>query len=146
VQIALNIAVVAVIMVMTGSKLAFPPILVPPFVTALMGAYGLAFIVGSLALLFKQVQQWQSILQFGLLLLLAAPTETWTGGLRYVDWLMPITPGAGLLRDVMARGLELDDMRMAIASLNGAFYFTIGIFIFRWAERLTKRQGKLGGY
>jgi ABC-2 type transport system permease protein len=146
IQLTLNLLIVVVIIVSTQSKLAFPPILVPPFVTALLGAYGLAFIVGSLALIFKQVQQILSILQFGLLLLLAAPTETWTGGLKYVGWLLPIAPGAGLLRDVMARGLELDDMRMAIASLNGAFYFTLGILLFRWAERLVKRQGKLGGY
>jgi ABC-2 type transport system permease protein len=146
IQITLNLLIVLVIMVLTQSKLAFPPILVPPFVTALLGAYGIAFIMGSLALVFKQVQQLLSILQFGLLLLLAAPTETWTGALRYIGWLMPIAPGAGLLRDVMARGLPLDDMRMAVASLNGAFYFTLGILLFRWAERLTKRQGKLGGY
>jgi ABC-2 type transport system permease protein len=146
IQITLNLLIISVIMVLTQSQLAFPPILVPPFVTALLGAYGIAFIMGSLALVFKQVQQLLSILQFGLLLLLAAPTETWTGALKYMGWLMPIAPGAGLLRDVMARGLPLDDMRMAVASLNGAFYFTLGILLFRWAERLTKRQGKLGGY
>jgi ABC-2 type transport system permease protein len=146
IQLTLNIIIVVAIMWVTGSKLAFPPILVPPFVTALLGAYGLAFAVGSLTLVFKQVQQLLSILQFGLLLLLAAPTETWTGGLRIVGWLLPIAPAAGLLRDVMARGLPLDDMRMAIASVNGIFYFALGILLFRWAERLTKRQGKLGGY
>jgi ABC-2 type transport system permease protein len=146
IQLSMNLLIVAVIMLLTHSDLAFPPILVPPFVTALLGAYGIAFILGSLALIFKQVQQILSILQFGLLFLLAAPIENWTGALKYLGWLLPIAPGAGLLRDLMARGLPLDDMRMAIASLNGAFYFTLGILLFRWAERLTKKQGKLGGY
>jgi ABC-2 type transport system permease protein len=146
IQLTINIIIIVVIMLITGSKLAFPPILVPPFITALLGAYGLAFAMGSLTLVFKQARQLLSILQFGLLLLLAAPTETWTGGMKLVGWLMPIAPAAGLLRDVMARRLPLDDMRMAIASVNGIFYFMLGIFLFRWAERLTKRQGKLGGY
>ncbi|MCY7285568.1 MAG: ABC transporter permease [Cyanobacteria bacterium CAN_BIN43] len=146
IQLTLNVVIVVAIILITGSKLEFPLILVPPFITALLGAYGLAFTVGSLTLVFKQVRQVQSVLQFGLLLLLAAPTETWTGSLRLVGWLMPIAPGAGLLRDVMARGLELDAMRMAIASVNGLFYFTMGVLLFGWAERLTKRQGRLGGY
>jgi ABC-2 type transport system permease protein len=146
IQLTINVVIVVAIMLITGSQLAFPPILVPPFVTALLGAYGLAFTIGSLTLVFKQVQQISSVLQFGLLLLLAAPTETWTGGLRIAGWLLPIAPAAGLLRDVMARGLPLNDMRMAIASVNGIFYFALGILLFRWAERLTKRQGKLGGY
>jgi ABC-2 type transport system permease protein len=146
IQLTLNLVIVVSIILITGSKLAFPPTLVPPFITALLGAYGLAFTVGSLTLVFKQVRQILSILQFGLLLFLAAPTETWTGSMQLVGWLLPIAPAAGLLRDVMARGLPLSDMRMAIAAVNGIFYLTLGLLLFRWAERLTKRQGKLGGY
>ncbi|MCU0570576.1 MAG: ABC transporter permease [Oculatellaceae cyanobacterium Prado106] len=146
IQLMTNLVILIIIIVITRTQLAFPPTLVIPLICVLMGAYGLAFTVGSLALIFKQVQQLLSILQFGLLLLLAAPTESWTGQLRWLGWVLPMTPGAGLLRDLMARGLPLNPERVAIALTNGIFYLGLGMLLFRWAEKITKRQGKLGGY
>jgi ABC-2 type transport system permease protein len=78
--------------------------------------------------------------------LFTAPVETWTGTAQLVGYLLPMTPGVGLLRDVMARGNELNGMTLAIAFLNGAFYLGAGLLLFRLAERETKRRGKLGGY
>ncbi|GAB4368424.1 MAG: hypothetical protein Kow00121_07500 [Elainellaceae cyanobacterium] len=146
INLVLNISILLLIMVLTGSNLTFPPTLIPPLLTVLMGAYGISFVMGSLALLLKQVQQLLSVFQFGLLFLFTAPVESWTGTARILGWCLPMTPGAGLLRDVMARGGELDGMTLAIAVLNGGFYLAIGLFLFRLAERETKRRGKLSGY
>lgn len=145
-QLILNLSVLLIIIVLTRSQLSFPPSLLLPLLTVLLGAYGLAFTMGSLSLLLKQVQQLFGIFQFALLFPLTAPTETWTGSLRLVGLLLPMMPGAGLLRDLMARGQILDPIQFAIALCNGAAYFTLGLFLFRWAERETKRQGRLGGY
>jgi ABC-2 type transport system permease protein len=111
-----------------------------------MGAYGISFAMGSLALLLKQVQQLLSIFQFALLFLFTAPVETWTGTAKILGWFIPMTPGAGLLRDVMARGVSLDIQSLIIAWLNGIFYLGLGLVLFRFAEKETKRGGKLGGY
>jgi ABC-2 type transport system permease protein len=77
---------------------------------------------------------------------MATPTETWTGSLQIVRWLLPMTAGAGLLRDLMARGEALNLTQLSLALLNGVVYFTVGLFIFRFAERQAKRRGMLGGY
>jgi ABC-2 type transport system permease protein len=146
IQITLNISILLIIIAITGSQLSFPPTLVFPFITVLLGAYGLAFAMGSLALLLKRVQQLLGIFQFALLFLLSVPTETWVGSGRILALLLPMTPGAGLLRDLMARGLELNWGQWAIALTNGIFYFSLGLFLFRQAERETKRRGRLGGY
>ncbi|MBD1853227.1 ABC transporter permease [Leptolyngbya sp. FACHB-711] len=145
-NLGINLTILLLIIVITGSKLAFPLTLIPPLLAVLMGAYGLAFSIGSLALLLKQVQQLLSVFQFALLFLFTTPVETWTGSLRFVGWLLPMAPGAGLLRSVMARGEGLNWASLTIALLNGALYLTIGLTLFRWSERETKRRGKLGGY
>ena len=59
------------IMLLTGSRLDFPPALIFPLFAVLIGANGLAFTIGALALLFKQVNQLQVIFQFGLLFFFA---------------------------------------------------------------------------
>ena len=145
-QLVLNLSILLLIMVLTGSHLDFPPTLLLPLVTVLMGAYGIAFTIGSLALLLKRVQQLLGIFQFALLFLLATPIETWVGPPRFLAQLLPMSPGAGLLRDLMARGESLDLTRLAFAFFNGAVYFSLGLLIFRLAEREAKRRGVLSGY
>jgi ABC-2 type transport system permease protein len=146
IQITLNISILLIIMTITGSQLSFPPSLVLPFITVLLGAYGLAFAMGALALLLKRVQQLLGIFQFALLFLLSVPTETWSGTGKVLALVLPMTAGAGLLRNLMARGMDLDWGQWAIALANGIIYFSLGLLLFRQAERETKRRGRLGGY
>lgn len=145
-QLTLILSILLIIIALTGSRLSFPPILILPLATVLLSAYGLAFAMGSLALLLKRVQQLLGIFQFALLFLLTVPTETWSGSIQILGLLLPMAPGAGLLRDLMARGAGLDLLRFTLALLNGLIYFSLGLFLFRWAEREAKRGGKLGGY
>ncbi len=142
----LTLIVLLIIMAITGSRIAFPLTLLLPLTTLLLGAYGLAFFIGSLALVLKNVQQLLSLFQFFLFFLLAAPTEDWTGPARLIINMMPILPSTGLLRDLMAREQPLDWRGWAIALVNGLVYFTVGTLLFRWAEGKAKRQGSLGSY
>lgn len=138
--------VLAIIIAITGSQLAFPPILLLPLATLLLSAYGLAFFIGAFALVLKKVQQVLGLFQFVLLFLLAAPTEDLSGSARIAANLLPILPSTGLLRDLMAKGEGLNWQEWAIALANGLVYFALGTLVFRWAESRAKRQGSLGGY
>lgn len=133
-------------MLFTGSRLNFPPVLLLPFVAVLLGTYGIAFTLGSLALLLKRVQNLFAIVQFLPLFLLATPLETWTPPLNILAQLLPLTTGAEILRDLMARNDSLNLTMLAIALVNGTVYFLIGLFLFYLAERKTKQKGMLGGY
>ena len=138
--------VLSIIVAITRSQLSFPVTLLLPLGTLILSAYGLAFFIGSFALVFKRVQQLLGLFQFVLLFLLAAPTEDWSGRAQLIANLLPIVPSTGLLRDLMARHQGLDWGMWAIALANGVLYFTLGTLVFRWAERQAKRQGTLGGY
>ena len=145
-RLLLILVVLGLILWITSSQLSFPITLLLPLLTLVLAAYGLAFLAGSLALVFKRVQQLLGIFQFVLLFLLATPTENWTGTARTVANVLPILPSIGLLRGLMARGESLDWGLWAIALINGLAYFALGTAVFRWAERKAKRQGTLGGY
>ena len=60
----LMLIVLGLIIAMTGSRLSFPPMLLLPLATLLLSAYGLAFLMGSFALVLKKVQQLLSVFQF----------------------------------------------------------------------------------
>lgn len=137
-------AILMVILGLTGSRLQFPPSLILPLVSVVLGAYGLAFLLGSAALIFKRIQQLLVMSQFGLLFLLATPTEEWQGSLKWVGQGLPMTAGAGLLRDVMVRDTDLDGLRLLMGLVTGVVYFALGMAAFRRSVRIAKDRGILG--
>ncbi|NET91028.1 MAG: ABC transporter permease [Kamptonema sp. SIO1D9] len=145
-QLLIEVIILAIIIVLTGSKIEFPLILFLPLLTVLMGAYGLAFIMGALALLFKRVQQLLGLFQFTLLFLLATPTETLPKFGQFLFNLLPMTLGANLLRDLMARSESINWLELSSALVNGLIYLAMGLLIFRWGEREVKKRGNLSGY
>jgi len=50
-------SIALVLLLITGARLSFTPLLLLPITTVLLGGYGLGFAMASLALLFKRVQQ-----------------------------------------------------------------------------------------
>lgn len=140
------VAILVLLMVLTGRMLTFSPALILPLISVIVGAFGLALTVGSLSLLIKEVRQILSLLPFVLFVTILVPVETWGMPARLVGWLLPMTPGAGILRDLMARNQGLDWGLLAIAFLNGGLYFAIGWLLFQQAERVAKHRGRLGGY
>ncbi|HEY9761123.1 MAG TPA: ABC transporter permease [Trichocoleus sp.] len=145
-RLTLILGILLILMGITGSRLSFPPTLLFPLVTLLLAAYGLAFVMGACALIFKRVQQVLGVFQFALLFLIAAPTEEWTGTARWLAYGLPMLPSTGLLRNLMARGVALDWGMLGIAIANGLIYFGLGVALFSWAEREAKRRGMIGGY
>ena len=145
-RFTLLVGIVLLLMGLSGSRLSFPITLVFPFLSLVMAGYGFAFMMGACALVFKRVQQILGIFQFLLLFLLAAPFEESTGIMQSLRFLLPMIPSTGLLRDLMARDVGLDWATYSLALLNGIGYLAVGLFVFRWAERMAKKRGSLSGY
>ena len=146
IQIVLNIGILTIIIVLTQSHLFFPITILFPFTIVVIGAYSMALIIGSLALLFKRTQQMLGIFRFLLFFLMMIPIETMTGFNKVLSWLLPMTPGVGILRELMARGQALDSAQIFTALISSILYFVFGLFLFQFAERKVKQNGKIGGY
>lgn len=146
VVLVLTVGILGILLLSTGTGLRFPPELFLPLITALATCYGLGFMLGSFALLFKRIGPLVQMAQFGLLALVMLPFETWHADAANPYYLLPLVPGAALLRDLMARGLALNPAIFGVAVANACFYLTLGVLVFQWAERQTKRRGLLGTY
>jgi ABC-2 type transport system permease protein len=145
-RLALILGLLLIIIVITGVHLHFSPMLWIPLLSLLISAYGLAFFSGALALVFKRVQNLLGLLQFSFLFLLAVPSQTWTQPLQKFALVLPMTPGADGIRQLMVHNQNLAGWQIVVALLNGVFYFALGWLVFQWAERQAKHRGILSSY
>jgi ABC-2 type transport system permease protein len=145
-QLVITLTILFSIITITGSRLNFPITLFLPLMSVLMAAYGISLMFGGLALIFKRVQQILAFFEFGLLFLLGTPTDTLTGIKLFLVQLLPMTTGAELLRDLIARGDSLNLPKLASAMGNGALYLGLGLFIFTLSEKTAKQRGIISGY
>jgi|SRR5579885_1996882 len=119
---------------------------------ALIGIFGFGLMLGGAILLFKQISSLADLIQQVLLFLsgVLIPISRFPGWLQFIAQLMPITQGAVVLRQVVLERQSLADV-WASGSLiglviNSAVYLLGGWMIFKWCERIAKRQGSLGHY
>lgn len=133
------------ILLLTGRRFAFSFATLAPVGAIMLGSFGVAFLMGALALWLKRVQQLINLGQFVLLFLVMAPFETW-GVLAWVQAVLPMVAGAGVLRETLARGGELSASMLALAYANGVVYAIAGLVVFRMTITKVKRLGTLGWY
>ncbi|EDX82418.1 ABC-2 type transporter superfamily [Synechococcus sp. PCC 7335] len=145
-RLIITLVIFLCILLITGASLTISAAILLPLTSVLMGAYGLAFAIGSLVLLIKRADQVVSIFLFAVLFLMTATTETWLGWLQLIRWLLPMTGGAGLMRDLMSRELTIGVGQFCLSALNGFAYLMIGLLIFDLAEQIAKKSGRLGEY
>ena len=118
--------------------------LTPLILLTIAGVYGIGFLMGGLALVFKQVQAAFQILQFIFVFFIVAPVEK----LPLLK-LLPLALGTRLIGKVMIKEvpitqLPLGDLLLLVAT--AAFYFGLGFLAFKLFENLARDRGLLGHY
>ncbi|MFQ6090009.1 MAG: ABC transporter permease [Candidatus Bipolaricaulia bacterium] len=118
--------------------------LTPLILLTVAGVYGIGFLMGGLALVFKQVQAAFQILQFVFVFLIAAPADKFP-----LMKFLPLSLGTQLIGKVMIgdaslASLPLGDLLFLIA--NSAFYFGLGFLAFKFFENVARNRGLLGHY
>jgi len=118
--------------------------LTPLILLTIAGVWGIGFLMGGLALVFKQVQAAFQILQFVFVFLIAAPADK----LPFMKFL-PLSLGTRLIGRVMIEGTSLTQLPLADLLLlvgNSAFYFGLGFLLFKFFENIARDRGLLGHY
>lgn len=141
-----SLAILVVIMLVTGTSLTFQAEILLPLIAAFMAAFGFGFLLGTVALLAKRVEQLFGLVQFALLFLVVVPFEAMARPFDVLGMLLPMVPSVAMLRELMARGMPLDIELFAVALANGAIYLLLGYLVFGWAVGFAKRRGLVGGY
>jgi len=137
--------ILALMMVTTGRYLHLDLMsIVPLLILSLAGVYGIGFVMGGLALVFKQVQAFFQIIQFVFIGLIAAPISR----LPLLKAL-PLALGSNLIGGVMVDKrsiLLLPPGDLLILLINSAFYFLVGFWTFKLFLGIARKRGLLGHY
>jgi ABC-2 type transport system permease protein len=137
--------VLLAMLLITGTTLQLNVITVVVVATlTVTSVLGLGFAAGGVTLLYKQVGNWLSLLQFGFIILISAPALElgWTRGL-------PLAHGSGLLQQAMLDGTrlwEFSPVDLALLVAVAAGYLLGGYLVFQYATRRARRLGVLGDY
>jgi len=118
--------------------------LTPLILLTVAGVYGIGFLMGGLALVFKQVQAAFQILQFVFVFLIAAPADKFP-----LMKFLPLSLGTQLVGKVMIGEVPLTQLPLADLLFllgNSAFYFGLGFLLFKFFENVARDRGLLGHY
>ncbi len=105
-------------------------------------AYGLGYVFGGLALLYKRIQNLFGVLNMGIALLFLLPD-------RFPFYLIPFTNGYHLLSRAMRHGegiFHLPAGRLLILILTSLLTLAVGMWIYGLVEKRVKELGILGHY
>ncbi len=129
----------------TGRWMAFDLwTLIPLLLFTMASVQGVGFVMGGLALVFKQIQASLGILQFVFVALIAAPIERFPA-LKF----LPLSWGTRLIGDSMINGTHIWQVApadLAVVGVTGVGYFAAGFFVFKYFEVVARDRGLLGHY
>jgi ABC-2 type transport system permease protein len=144
-RVVIMFALLVLMMATTGRWLSVDvATIIPLLILTVAGAQGVGFVMGGLALVFKQIQAALGILQFVFVALIAAPLDRFPNAK-----FLPLSWGTHLIRDAMLDGTRIWQMQpgdLALLAGSGAFYFGTGFLVFKLFERAARGRGLLGHY
>ncbi|SFL09973.1 ABC-2 type transport system permease protein [Halogranum rubrum] len=137
--------ILASMLLTTGRTLTVDPLTIVPLVVLTLGsAIGVGFVFGGLALVYKRIENIFQLVQFGFILLIAAPVDAYPF-LR----VFPLAQGGNLLQRAMRDGVHLwefapTELFVLVATAVG--YTVLGYLFFQRSSDKARRDGVLGHY
>jgi ABC-2 type transport system permease protein len=123
-----------------------------PLAALVVGSVGYSLVLGGLTLKLKRVELLKELFQLLAMLFggVFVPVARMPVPMAAVARLLPLTPGLEALRRVLLDGASLgalvaDGTFLWVGPSAGA-YLGVGILVFRWFERVARRDGTLGQY
>jgi len=141
----LEIPILFLMMLTTGKWLHIDVItLLILFIPTIGSVYGIGFISGGIALVYKRIQSFFQVLQFLFVILIMIPAHETT-----IAKFLPLSFGTYLIHESMTQAVPFYRMNpadLAILYTNFLFYFFLGLWIFTRFEYYARKKGVLGHY
>ena len=135
------------LMISTGRWLHLPALLaIPILIITIMGLYGVGLILAGASLLAKRVGQFGQMVQFGLLFLAFTPVENFDPITAFLTRNLPLSVGAEILRRLINPDLNVTFGFYIHLIIVSVIYLMIGIFVFKHAVNIAKKNGLIGHY
>lgn len=124
----------------------------PIIVLTVLGLFGFGLLLAGATLLFKQVESFADLVQYGLIFFNGAliPVERFPACLAAVAQTLPTTQGIRLLRQIVLDGQSLANLwwdgSLLWLTIHSLCFFAGGWLLFKWCESTARRWGTLGQY
>lgn len=140
-----GLILLVMMMVTSNTYLSLDPltILIMGLLT-LASVIGLGFMMGSLAILYKRVENVFNLMQFGFVAFLSVPV-----GENILFGLLPLSYGNYLMGVALEEGLRLWELPLGDLSFliaHAVAYFAVGVGCIRIASSLARKRGALSHY
>lgn len=145
VSVTIGVVNLSIVLVVTGERLTIDLLtVVPILVLTLCHAIGLAFLLGGIALIYKRIRGFFSMLQFAIIVIISF-------SLTDMFWprLLPVGQGAAMLNDAMTEGvglLEFHPFDHVLLVTTAVVYLLIGYLSFHLAQHFARQRGLLDDY
>jgi ABC-type polysaccharide/polyol phosphate export permease len=123
-----------------------------PTALLVVGGVGYSLILGGLTLKFKRVEILKELFQIVVMLVggVFIPVTRMPAPVAAIARLLPLTPGLEALRRMLLADAPLGalaaDGTLLWLMISAVVYLGAGILVFRWFERVARREGTLGQY
>jgi ABC-2 type transport system permease protein len=118
--------------------------ILPLLLVSILSVYGIGYMTGGLALVYKRIQAFFQILQFVFIAFIAAPVSKVP-----LLKLLPLSLGTHLIRKVMVNRIpiwKLPAQDLLILVLVSFFYYLLGLGLYSYFERIARERGLLGQF
>lgn len=143
------VAIVFLLVLFTGSSIAFSAWVLLPVATLVLSAIGLGLVLGAFALQVKRVNAILPSVQLLALGLMFTPFEelsrTWPEMASQLYLGLPMVPSVVLLRELMVQQV-VNPQSMLMAIANAISYVLMGMLFFSLMTRRARSKGLLGGH
>jgi ABC-2 type transport system permease protein len=140
------------LVVVLGVRLPLRPAALLVLLLTILGLFGFGLLLAGVTLLFKQVESFADLVQYGLIFFNGAfiPIERFPAWLSQFAQLLPTTQGIRLLRQILLEGRSLAglwaDGDLLWLTLHSLAFFVAGWLVFKWCETAARQRGTLGQY
>ncbi|GCE15657.1 ABC transporter permease [Tengunoibacter tsumagoiensis] len=144
--------VTGLLMLLLGIRFPLRWEFLPVFLLTLSGLFGFTLILSGAGLIFKQIDSLADLIQNMLLFLTGSllPVDRFPVWLAAIAKTLPITQGIIVLRQVVIQQYSLvaawQSGSLLWLVIHSSLYLIAGLIIFKWCEKIAKRQGTLGQY
>ena len=146
VSLAQAILILIVVMFFTNHWIKFPPVMIIPFLLALVVTVGLGYLIVSLVLRFKRIGSTLIIFQYIYLGVLLINFENYNDITKYLSCLLPICPMVSWMRLAINNRPYNMAFYFGGSLFNAILWVLIGLFIFSLTDKYVKKNGTLSLY
>ncbi len=131
-------------------KISIPLKVLPFFFLTYLGLYGLGLFFAGLTLIFKRLGPVTTITRFLLLIFTGAlfPVQVFPESLQSLSKVLPMTAGLDIMKNIIFNegGYKIDLNYHLLLVANTLFYLFLGIIVFMFLEKRSRKMGTLGTY